>query len=208
MTNLKGATMLPHTHLTRVFPYRATLPPEVIDLIIDHLHNDPLTLEACSLVSRNWLSSSRHHLFGSVYIRVTHRRIHCLGEILDSPHNTLSFHLRSLHATGPPHFSSQFWKLLHVFPLLQSLHIHQIKMLRGCEPLHLPSISALTLSSVPFSSYRELETFLASFPALKTLTLHDVSCDHDSSLPLYPPRNLARKLSLDVLKMTPIDGLL
>ncbi|RDB29950.1 hypothetical protein Hypma_013913 [Hypsizygus marmoreus] len=43
-----------------------TIPPENIDVIIDHLHADPATLRACSLVSRGWVSSSRYHLFSSV----------------------------------------------------------------------------------------------------------------------------------------------
>ena len=42
------------------------LPQEILDLIIDHLHNQPTTLEACCLVSRAWLQRARKHLFASV----------------------------------------------------------------------------------------------------------------------------------------------
>lgn len=40
-----------------------SLPLELFDNVIDFLHDDPATLEACSLVCREWVSSSRYHLF-------------------------------------------------------------------------------------------------------------------------------------------------
>lgn len=40
-----------------------TLPPELIDIVLDHLHDDKLTLTQCALVSRIWVSASHYHLF-------------------------------------------------------------------------------------------------------------------------------------------------
>ncbi len=42
------------------------LPPEIMDSIIDVLHNDHLSLAACSLACRSWLNRSRYHLHKSV----------------------------------------------------------------------------------------------------------------------------------------------
>ena len=42
------------------------LPPEVIDRIIDHLHDDILTLMSCTLVCKAWKPASRFHLFRDV----------------------------------------------------------------------------------------------------------------------------------------------
>ena len=42
------------------------VPPEICDLIIDHLHDDPDTLRACSLVSKTWIHRSREHLFNEI----------------------------------------------------------------------------------------------------------------------------------------------
>lgn len=39
------------------------LPQEVYDLIIDHLHNDRLSLRYCALVSRRWVYRSHAHFF-------------------------------------------------------------------------------------------------------------------------------------------------
>lgn len=42
------------------------LPPEIMDSIIDVLHDDRLSLAACSLACRPWLNRSRYHLHRSV----------------------------------------------------------------------------------------------------------------------------------------------
>lgn len=45
------------------------LPQELIDSIIDRLHDDAASLQSCALVSSAWRPSTRFHLFGSVSIR-------------------------------------------------------------------------------------------------------------------------------------------
>lgn len=44
------------------------LPPELIDLIIDYLHEDKPALHNFALVSRRWLRSTRYHLFHHVRV--------------------------------------------------------------------------------------------------------------------------------------------
>ncbi|THU77144.1 hypothetical protein K435DRAFT_703039, partial [Dendrothele bispora CBS 962.96] len=39
------------------------LPQELVDSIIDHLFDDPVSLKTCALVSKSWLPSTRHHIF-------------------------------------------------------------------------------------------------------------------------------------------------
>jgi len=41
---------------------------ETIDTIIDHLHDDRLALQACSVTCKQWLPSSRYHLFSKVLL--------------------------------------------------------------------------------------------------------------------------------------------
>lgn len=65
------------------------LPQELVDHIVDHLHDDPLTLNSCSLVCHAWLPTSRLHLFSKISLKVTPaaghptpselcKRLHCL----------------------------------------------------------------------------------------------------------------------------------
>lgn len=45
------------------------LPQELIDQIIDHLHDDPPALSSCSLVCNAWLPASRHHFFAKITLK-------------------------------------------------------------------------------------------------------------------------------------------
>lgn len=47
-------------------PVGPTFAPEITDTVIDHLHDDIPTLAACGLTCRDWLQSSRYHLFSEL----------------------------------------------------------------------------------------------------------------------------------------------
>jgi len=47
-------------------PHRSHLPPEILDCIVDHLHDEPETLKQCCLVSKSWVPRSRKHLFANI----------------------------------------------------------------------------------------------------------------------------------------------
>lgn len=42
------------------------IPPEIVDQIIDYVHDDVKSLTACSLISRDWVPSTRLHLFAKL----------------------------------------------------------------------------------------------------------------------------------------------
>jgi len=42
------------------------IPYELVDQIIDHLCNDPKSLNACALTARSWVPSTRYHRFQSI----------------------------------------------------------------------------------------------------------------------------------------------
>jgi hypothetical protein len=47
------------------------LPQELVDHIIDHLHDDPVALSNCARVCRGWLPTSRHHFFSKISLKAT-----------------------------------------------------------------------------------------------------------------------------------------
>lgn len=47
----------------------ANLPPELVDEIIDHVHDDCLALAACALTAPSWTHRARSHLFHTVALR-------------------------------------------------------------------------------------------------------------------------------------------
>lgn len=65
------------------------IPGELIDMVIDHLHDDRRSLAACSLVSKALLDAARYHLFYRINI--------------DSDYSTLGFHdFFNFLLQGPP----------------------------------------------------------------------------------------------------------
>lgn len=48
---------------TTVLP---SLAPEILDLVVDHLRDEPTTLKACCLISRSWVPRARQHLFAEI----------------------------------------------------------------------------------------------------------------------------------------------
>jgi hypothetical protein len=42
------------------------LPPEILDCIVDLLHDEPEALERCCLVSKSWVPRTRKHLFAEI----------------------------------------------------------------------------------------------------------------------------------------------
>ncbi|KAI0695178.1 hypothetical protein BC835DRAFT_1273755, partial [Cytidiella melzeri] len=48
-----------------------TLPREVIDMIIDFLHDDRRTLKSCAAVCKQWVSVAHPHLFRDYRIEAT-----------------------------------------------------------------------------------------------------------------------------------------
>jgi hypothetical protein len=66
----------------------ARLPPELIDRIIDFLHDNKPTLAVCSLVCRNWVATSRLHYFESLVIDPVN--VDRLVDLFRSPSCTIS----------------------------------------------------------------------------------------------------------------------
>ncbi|KAJ6588074.1 hypothetical protein B0H19DRAFT_1366790 [Mycena capillaripes] len=48
------------------------LPQELVDIIIDHLHNDIPSLKSCSLAAHSFLASARIHIFNKIEIKPPH----------------------------------------------------------------------------------------------------------------------------------------
>ena len=44
----------------------SNLPPEILDYILDLLHDEPETLKECCLVSKSWVPCTRKHLFADI----------------------------------------------------------------------------------------------------------------------------------------------
>jgi hypothetical protein len=131
------------------------LPPELIDLVIDALHDDREALKICVLVCRSWVHASRHHLFS--HLTVSSETISDLVALLSSASCTI----------GP---AAQY------LTLLQMNDLHEI-------PCKLPHVSRLTLrdSAISESQAFTSPAVVSFLQHLESLTLLGVEFDNSNT---------------------------
>lgn len=83
MSSVQGFSKLP------------SFPLEIIDQIVDHLHDDPPSLRACALTSRMLRPASQYHLFSSLKISSLQRLQDCVLLLQQNP--KLTIYVRELH---------------------------------------------------------------------------------------------------------------
>lgn len=64
-----GKRRVPQSSFNPFVRMPTTLPQELVDSVIDHCHDDPMTLRSCALVCNAWLPSSRSHIFHSITLQ-------------------------------------------------------------------------------------------------------------------------------------------
>jgi hypothetical protein len=168
------------------------LPPELIDRVIDHLHNSSSGLRTCALVCRAWLASSRFHLFYTIHIHPTFIRKNdsdgssrcnkLYDAIQQSPH--ISVYVRELSFTidyyDPALLSDPILPpLLQSFGKLQKLDLSALiawddltDVLRSsfCSILALPSLIHFEANGLDFIRSEQFIRLL--HPHLKRLAMH------------------------------------
>lgn len=119
------------------------LPLELFESIIDHLHDDSLSLKACSTVSRNWLDASRNHLFHKMTVPCAREHAAKSTHILNFFNNCRAIFTYVREAYITYGHTSSFWVLepdaLAVSVLLELLYA-------------LPSLRCVTLDCVVLRS--------------------------------------------------------
>lgn len=175
------------------------LAPELIDLIIDFLHDNKGALCNCALVCRAWVPRSRYHSFSVISLHPGHRCERFI-EMLDSPFSTSQWwqtHTLNIAQNvysgiyGEPwNLSNLFQRLMcwlssdgnktipSTFPSLTKLVIDWVDW-RTLISDATSSISFLTLTylrlwNVPFIQSHDFLSFVQSFTVLETLDLEDV----------------------------------
>ncbi|KAJ7607094.1 hypothetical protein DFH06DRAFT_1250182 [Mycena polygramma] len=146
------------------------MPPELADRIIDFLWDSQPDLHACSLVCRQWLPSSRHHLFGWVTVRPTLEFL----TLLQSPSNLVPNNARQLDfRLWPREMDSVTSQILH--HLAKAWLVKTIII--GTFPPSVPDcpvlshVSKLCFHRTNFPSFADFARYLGQFPGLRDLEL-------------------------------------
>jgi len=151
------------------------LPQEIYDLIIDHLHNDKLSLRSCALVSRGWAYRSQVHIFYFLILR--DERLRCWLDTFSPSDQRIHSLTKCLMLTLPansspgeftrfPAYASAFKNLRHLLINgRNSLHVsQQFPCIRWFG--HLRN----TLKSLELNSVAVNPCIIAAFPRLEFLS--------------------------------------
>ncbi|KAG6915749.1 hypothetical protein DXG01_010016 [Tephrocybe rancida] len=141
------------------------LPCEVVDLIIDQLVDDRVTLNACSTVCRTWLARSRYHFFHDLLIHAKNCD-HILTLPLPSAFSTATRRLMlsdvSVLCPGIQHFASV--KSLYLTMSTAGPDV-AIRL-----PLLFTKITSFELNQVFFNAFEDIIQLVCSLPRLEIFT--------------------------------------
>lgn len=211
---------------------RQPLPQEIVDMLIDFLFDDHKTLADCSTVSRQWVPSTRFHLFREFRIRsfgnstiITPRKLKSIRQVVDlmtaSP--WIAPAVRNLHVF-PEHDTLKTPRcnlptLLTVLDLLHnltSLHLEGFSLLsHGDGVSYQPSpapLETLRLSRMQVERHPLISLFTI-FPNISMFEDHgigipDFDCPHDQqSVHLHGLRTLTLGIRSNNLEILSLDRL-
>jgi len=80
---------------TRTTMSDSHLLPEILDYIVDHLQDDPKTLQNCCLVAKSWVPRSRKHLFAHIKFS-SPKDLESWKKSFPDPSNSPAYHTRIL----------------------------------------------------------------------------------------------------------------
>ena len=152
-----------------------SIPQEIIDLVIDHLHDEPTTLKTCCVVSKAWIHQTRKYLFVNIKFHPLGRRVGRWRATFPDPTNSPAHHTRTLSICHPQLVTAADVDTLLTFCGVVRLNVdtdlwHDQRVslfpLHGFSPV-LRSLH-LTFTSLPNP---EIFNLICSFPVLEDLTL-------------------------------------
>ena len=157
------------------------LPPEILDHIVDQLHNEPATLKTCCVVSKSWVPRARKHLFAHVEFHAQKSHTKLWKKTFPDPRNSLARHTRSLFICGIPVVTAAdegMGDWIHTFHNVVRLrleHIGEGDHRTSLAPFYglSPTVRSLTLTSTSLDIF----DLICSFPLLEDLALMGLSPD-------------------------------
>ena len=157
------------------------LPPELLDLIVDYLRDEPIALKACCLVSKLWIHRTRRLLFAHVEFldRVATPIESWMGlfpEPFDSPaHFARSLSIRGFESVTTAVTHARTW--VHPFCHLVHLGVTTDDAAADDDHVSLAQLQRLSPTLTPLSLIRchtllsDIFDLICSFPLLEDLRL-------------------------------------
>ena len=150
------------------------LPPEIFNLIVDFLHDEPDAVNASFLVSKSWVHRMREHLFAHVESS-SESHLRLWQKTFPGPSNSPAHHTRSLSIDTPeavPLVNTGVGDWIRTFSGVVRLHVENFDCDISLAPLHglSPTLKSLRMEYESASS-SQIFGLVCSFPLLEDLTL-------------------------------------
>jgi len=174
-------------------------PPELHDLIVEHMHGHKEALGTCGLVSKSWLRSSRYHLFGCVGLR--NHNWKSFLELVASPLTTFTQSINVLDILQPNEESfDELIPRLPEFPRLKRLRLDNVywagvsNTTANSFVAKFRNVPQFDLHLVTFNSSQQMATLISRFSRLQKTSICPIFLG-DGIAPLLSddfavPRNL------------------
>jgi len=163
---------------------RRSLPPEILDLIVDRLRDEPTALKMCCLVSKLWVLRSRRNLFAHVNFDTHGSPIESWMKAFPNPSNSPAHHTQTLTTRGLQLVTAAGTDVgpwIRAFHSVVHLHVYTFGSAESWGddyqdsliPFHglSPAVRSLHLYSISTPPSR-IFGLLCSFPLLETFTSH------------------------------------
>ena len=176
-----------------------SLPPEILDLVVEHLYSERPALKTCCLVSKSWVPRARRHLFFRVRFHSRESSVESWMKAFPDPsnspaHYTRDLSIRTLRDIIVATTIGDTWicTFCNIVNLTVEASVWDCSR-ASLVPLHAlsPSLESLCLihNSIPSS---DVFSFICSFPSLEALSLISIGDGDEeaniSTLPSTSPR--------------------
>jgi len=160
------------------------LPPEILDHIVDLLHDDPDSLEKCCLVSKSWIPRTRKHIFAHIKFD-TEEDLESWKAIFPDPSTSPAHYANTLYV-GCPHLVTPADSWIRGFSRVVELELATYDTYADESAISLISFHGLSLVikslRVDFNILppSRILNLILSFPLLEDLTLTSTGTPTDS----------------------------
>ncbi|KAF8168656.1 Alpha/Beta hydrolase protein [Mycena galopus ATCC 62051] len=159
------------------------MPPELTDRTIDFQWESQRNLRACSLVCKQWLPSSRRHIFTSITVRPDGR----FAALVQSPSNVVGNYTRILNFPGcqwPHEMDDTVSRVARHLPTLHNLTTVIVGSFPPSPKIFpvLPQVTKLSLQHTRFASGSDFAEFLSKFTTLRELELAWLTLAHNDGV--------------------------
>ena len=176
----------------------ASLLPELFDLVIDHLRDDPATLKICCIVSKSSVTPARKHLFAHVEFDASESHLETWKKTFPDPSNSPARYTRNLFIHGTPDIAAAdigvggWVQIFHNLTHLRLMRLDRASLIPFHGISHVVRLLNLTFLTA------EVFDLVCSFPLLEDLTLNTLYPESDTYRWNPPPTSPKLTGTLDM----------